>query len=94
MIANLTKIWGAHSAKFGVYYQNSYKPQSIFASFNSQINFVDDSSNPYDTGYGYANAATGVFNTYTQAEQVRDAGVTSTRTSSGTPRTTGRSTRG
>ncbi len=68
-LANLTKIWGSHSAKFGVYYQSSLKPQSIFASFNSQIDFTDNSSNPFDTGYGYANAATGVFNTYTQANK-------------------------
>src|SRR6266702_1272753 len=68
-LANLTKIWGPHSAKFGVYYQSSLKPQSIFASFNSQINFADDANNPFDTGYGYANAATGVFNTYTQASK-------------------------
>ena len=69
MLANLTKVWGSHSTKFGVYFQNSYKPQSIFASFNSQINFIDDANNPFDTGYGYANAATGVFNTYTQANK-------------------------
>ena len=68
-IANLTKIWGNHAAKFGVYYQHSYKAQSNFASFNSTINFVDNSSNPYDTGYSYANAATGVFNTYKQANK-------------------------
>jgi hypothetical protein len=68
-LANLTKVWGAHSAKVGVYFQHSYKPQSIFASFNSQINFSDDANNPFDTGYGYANAATGVFNTYTQANK-------------------------
>ena len=68
-IANLTKIWGAHSAKFGVYFQSSLKPQSIFASFNSQISFTDDANNPYDTGYSYANAATGIFNTYTQASK-------------------------
>jgi hypothetical protein len=68
-IANLSKVWGSHSAKFGVYFQHSYKPQSIFASFNSAINFVDDGNNPFDTGYSYANAATGVFNTYTQASK-------------------------
>ncbi len=67
IVANLTKVMGKHSAKAGVYFQHSYKPQSPFASFNSQINFTDNSSNPYDTNYGYANAATGVFNTYTQA---------------------------
>ena len=30
ILGNLTKIWGQHSAKVGVYYQTSYKPQSIF----------------------------------------------------------------
>ena len=69
VIANLSKVWGQHSAKFGAYFQHSYKPQSIFASFNSQINFIDDGNNPFDTGYSYANAATGVFNTYTQASK-------------------------
>jgi hypothetical protein len=50
-----------------VYYQHSFKPQSIFASFNSQIQFQDDANNPFDTGFGYANAATGVFRNYIQA---------------------------
>jgi hypothetical protein len=68
-LVNLVKIWGSHSTKFGVYFQSSYKPQSIFASFNSQIDFIDNASNPFDTGYSYANAATGVFNTYTQANK-------------------------
>ncbi len=68
-LANLTKIWGQHSAKFGVYYQSSFKPQSIFFSFNSLIDFRDNSSNQYDTGLSYANAATGVFTTYTQANR-------------------------
>lgn len=68
-LANLSKIFGSHSTKFGVYYQHSYKPQSIFAEFNSRINFGDDANNPFDTGYGYANAATGVFNRYIQASK-------------------------
>jgi len=67
VIANLTKIWGSHSAKFGAYYQHSYKAQSNFSSFNGRVSFVNDNSNPYDTGFSYANAATGVFRTYTQA---------------------------
>jgi hypothetical protein len=69
VVANLTKVWGAHSSKAGFYFNHSFKPQSIFASFNSQINFVDNSSNPFDTGFGYANAATGVFNFYQQASK-------------------------
>ncbi len=69
VLANLTKIFGQHSTKVGAYFQHSHKPQSIFASFNSQISFIDDANNPFDTGFGYANAATGVFNTYTQASK-------------------------
>src|SRR5689334_11835496 len=69
VVTNLTKVWGAHTAKAGFYYHHSRKPQSIFFSFNSQVSFVNDSSNPFDTGYSYANAATGVFNTYTQANK-------------------------
>ncbi len=69
VIANITKVWGSHASKAGFYYQNSFKPQSIFASFNSQIDFTDSGSNPFDTGYSYANAATGVFNSYTQASK-------------------------
>ena len=69
VIANLTKVWGAHSSKAGFYFQHSFKPQSIFASFNSQIDFTDNSSNPFDTGLSYANAATGVFNFYQQASK-------------------------
>ncbi len=69
VIANLTKVWGAHSSKAGFYFQHSFKPQSIFASFNSQIDFQDNSSNPFDTGFSYANAATGVFNFYQQANK-------------------------
>jgi hypothetical protein len=69
VLANLTKVAGAHNLKAGFYYNQSYKPQSVFASFNSRINFGDDANNPLDTGFSYANAATGVFNTYTQASK-------------------------
>ena len=69
VLANLTKVWGPHASKVGFYYQNSYKPQSIFASFNGRINFINDANNPFDTGFSYANAATGVFNSYTQASK-------------------------
>jgi hypothetical protein len=68
-ITNLTKVWGSHTSKVGFYFQHSYKPQSIFASFNSQVDFIDDANNPFDTGYSYANAVTGVFRNYTQASK-------------------------
>jgi hypothetical protein len=69
VLANLTKIWGQHTAKFGVYYQSSYKPQTAFTSFNSLIDFRDSVDNPYDTQFSYANAAIGAFTSYTQANR-------------------------
>jgi hypothetical protein len=69
VLANLTKIRGSHSLKAGVYFQHSYKAQTDFAIHNSGVNFWDDASNPYDTGFSYANAAIGVFNNYAQASK-------------------------
>ena len=50
VIANITKVWGSHASKAGFYYQNSFKPQSIFASFNSQIDFTDNGEQPVRHG--------------------------------------------
>ncbi|MBO0720902.1 MAG: TonB-dependent receptor [Blastocatellia bacterium] len=67
LAASISKIRGSHSLKFGLFWQNSFKPQSSFANNNGQYNFVNDSNNPFDTGFGFANAAIGVYNTFTQA---------------------------
>lgn len=67
VVANLSKIWRSHTVKVGLYWQNSFKPQSSFAANNGIVNFTNDSSNPFDTGFGFANAAIGVYNSYQQA---------------------------
>jgi hypothetical protein len=64
---SITKILGRHTAKAGLYYNQSLKPQSSFANANGNIIFTNDSSNPYDTGFPYANAITGVYQQLTQA---------------------------
>src|SRR5262249_21357501 len=61
--ASLSKIKRAHNLKFGWFWQNSFKPQSSVANNN----FVNEPLNPLDTGFGFANAATGIYNTFTQA---------------------------
>src|SRR5229473_6164733 len=66
---NLSKVWGQHTFKFGGYLQRSRKDQSSFANFNGSFDFSDNTSNPFDTQYGFANAATGVYSTFTQASQ-------------------------
>lgn len=64
---SLSKIAGSHTIKTGIFWQNSFKPQSSFANNNGQYNFVNNSSNPLDTGFGFANAALGIYNSFTQA---------------------------
>ncbi len=68
-IDNISKIWNAHTFKSGIYVSRSRKDQSSFAPFNGNFNFGDTASNPLDSGYGYANAALGVFQTFQQASQ-------------------------
>ena len=65
--ASISKIAGQHTIKFGAFWQNSFKPQSSFANNNGQYNFSDNASNPLDTGFGFANAALGIYNTFNQA---------------------------
>jgi hypothetical protein len=63
----VTKIWHTHSIKFGIYMQRSRKNQTSFGDNNGNYNFGDTSANPLDTGYGYANAALGVYQSMDQA---------------------------
>ncbi len=68
-IDNVSKVWNQHVIKAGVYVSRSRKDQSSFAPFNGVFQFGDDSTNPVDSGYGYANAALGVFRSYQQASK-------------------------
>lgn len=64
---NVSKIVGKHVLKFGTFLQRSWKDQTSFGNFNGNYNFGDNSANPYDTRYGFSNAALGVYNTFSQA---------------------------
>lgn len=64
---SLAKIAGSHNFKFGWFWQNSFKPQSSFAANNGDYSFVNDATNPFDTGFGFANAALGIYTTFNQA---------------------------
>src|SRR5215831_19100777 len=61
VVDNFSKIVDRHALKLGLYYQHSWKDQTVFTNANGNINFIDSTSNPFDTGFGFANAATGVF---------------------------------
>jgi hypothetical protein len=69
---SLTKVAGRHTFKGGFYNNHSFKAQNTGAggvanlSFQGFVNFGNDTNNPIDTTFGFANAATGVFTQYLQ----------------------------
>jgi Carboxypeptidase regulatory-like domain len=72
---NLTKVAGEHTLKVGAYNNHSYNAQNVGSggvanlSFQGFINFGEGGANTLDSGFGYANAALGVFQQYLQQEK-------------------------
>lgn len=67
---DVTKIVGAHEFKAGVRLQHALYNQYHQAggnAFPGSFAFGTDSANPLDSGYAYANAILGVYDTYTEA---------------------------
>ncbi len=66
---NLTKTVGGHTIRTGFYldryWDSGYMAQN--AAFNGSFDFSRNVNNPLDTGYAYATAILGVFNSYTES---------------------------
>ena len=73
---SLTTIKGAHTLKGGFYNNHSFKAQNTGAGgvanlgFQGYVNFGNDTNNALDTGFGFANAAVGVFSQYLQQSKL------------------------
>ena len=73
---SLTTIKGAHTLKGGFYNNHSFKAQNTGAGgvanlgFQGYVNFGNDTNNALDTGFGFANAAMGVFSQYLQQSKL------------------------
>ena len=69
---SVTKVRDRHTFKGGFYNNHSFKAQNTGAgglanlTFQGYVNFGNDTNNFLDTGFGFANAATGVFTQYLQ----------------------------
>jgi hypothetical protein len=63
---NLSKIWGNHSIKTGIYVEYNRKLQPGSTSYLGSYSFGVDASNPLNSGDGYANALLGNFDTYNE----------------------------
>ena len=68
--ASVTKLMGRHTAKAGLYFYTAYKAENFGLTgaipFNGLIDFRNDTNNPLDAGFPYANAALGIFSSYAQ----------------------------
>ena len=63
---NLSKVWGSHNFKFGLYVERNRKLQPGNTQYLGNFNFGNDSNNPLNTGDGFANALLGYYDQYTQ----------------------------
>ncbi len=67
---SLTKIQGRHTIKVGFYNTYGFKAQNLsvggISPFFGGIDFSNSTNNSLDSGFGYANAALGIFTSYTQ----------------------------
>ena len=62
---SLTKVQGRHTLKTGFYNTHSYKAQQR-QGWAGTLNFGNDTQNPLDSQFGFANAALGIFSSYNQ----------------------------
>jgi hypothetical protein len=66
---NLTKIEGNHSFKVGAYIEHNWHNQASLLSpgYVGSYSFAPDTANPLNTGDGFANAAIGDYDSFSQA---------------------------
>jgi hypothetical protein len=70
---SVTKLMGRHTIKAGYQLDHSLKKQEQLGNpklFQGVLSFANDTNNPIDSGFGFANAALGVFNSYAQINQL------------------------
>jgi len=63
---NLTKVFGSHTAKFGVFFQRNRKDQDAWGNANGNFSFRDNPTDPIFTGNPIANALLGYYETFQQ----------------------------
>ena len=75
---SLTRVFMDHTVKAGAYWNHAYKAQGLGAAgaitYAGVLNFGQDTNNPLDTGFGFSNAALGIFSTYQQQSQYVEGG--------------------
>jgi hypothetical protein len=67
--ASVTKLWGRHTFRAGLYHSHSFKAEQTSNTAFGAIDFGQDATSPYDTSFGFANAAVGSFSSFTQSKK-------------------------
>ena len=66
---NLSKTWGAHAFKAGIYIERTERPIPKRGSvFNGSFDFGRNPNNPQDANYAFANAILGSVNAYSESD--------------------------
>ena len=74
---SVTKVKSSHTMKAGFFLNHSLKKQNLGQQaganpFQGLIDFGNDTNNPLDSGFGFANAALGIFSSYGQQSSIVD----------------------
>ena len=64
---SVTKIWGAHTLKGGIYAERTQRWAKRAAVFNGTFDFSRNTNNPLDTGWAYSNELLGVYSSYAES---------------------------
>lgn len=67
MSDSVTKVKGSHTMKAGLYAERTQRWAKRASTFNGAFDFSRNANNPLDTGWSYANALLGVYNTYSES---------------------------
>ena len=74
---SVTKVAGSHTLKAGFYLNHSFKAENQGNNAFGTLSFQNDSpgTNPFDTSFGFANAAIGSFSSYAQSSKYIESNV-------------------
>ena len=74
---SVTHVRGRHTLKAGLNINHSFKAQNMTQGVlpMGSISFSETTNNFYDSSFGYANAALGIFNNYSQASKFIESGI-------------------
>jgi hypothetical protein len=67
--SSLTKIHGPHTLKTGIFVERAARPVTRRSAYNGTVSFNVDTSHPFNTNMGYANALLGTVTSYQKADK-------------------------